>query len=214
MQKILLIGGGGHCKVVIQAVLHAGRYKIAGIIDVKEKIGKEVLGFPVIGADQDMKKYFKKGIRHCFITLGSIGKPEPRIRLFNVASGIGFKFPNIIHPGSFVSKFAGMGSGNYIGPAAVINPGAAIGNNCIINTGAVIEHDVKIGDFVHVAPGVAVSGGAMIGKHSHIGTGSCVSQDIKIGENAIIGTGSVVVDDIKSNSLAYGNPCREIKANA
>jgi len=213
MKKIILIGGGGHCKVVIDAILLKKEFEIVGIIDLKEKVGKKVLGIPIIGVDNDLEKYFQMKIKACFITVGTIGDASLRIKLFNKARKIGFRFFNVIHPNSTVSKFARLGEGNYIAALAVINAGTIVGDNCIINTGAVIEHDCFIDDFVHIAPGAMVSGGTTIGKCTHIGVGSSVVQSVKIGRNSIIGAGSVVVDNIPDHVVAYGNPCRVVSQN-
>lgn len=214
MEKILLIGGGGHCKVVIDTVLLEKKYKIAGIIDEQSKVGKRVLGIPIIGTDLDIKNFVKKRIKNCFITIGSIGSPALKIKIFNSLKRIGVNFPNIIHPRALVSKYAKLGKGNYVAAGAIINAGTRVGNQCIINTGAVIDHDCKIGDFVHISPSVVLSGGVVIGKYTHVGTGCSVKQYLEIGENSIIGAGSVVVDNVENNVVAYGNPCRKIRKNA
>lgn len=213
MQELILLGGGGHCKVVIDTLLLEGEYKVVGITDLQEKIGKKVAGVPIIGTDSALEDYYKRGVSFSFITAGSIGIPSLRITLFNLAKKIGFEFPNIVHPNATISKFAKIGKGNYIAPGVIINSGANIGNNCIINTGAVIDHDCEIGDFVHIAPGVVMSGGVEIGKYSHIGTGSSIVQNLKIGKNTIVGAGSVVVKDIGDNIVAYGNPCKKRRKN-
>lgn len=212
-RKIILIGGGGYCKVVIDTILSENKYEIVGVTDLKEKRGEKILGISMIGTDDDIEKYFKKGVKFCFITIGSIGKPCLREKLYIKAKKIGFKFPNIIHSNSAISKYIEIGEGNYIAGGTVINAGVSIGNNCIINTGCIIDHDCKIKDFIHIAPGVVLSGGVKIGKYSHIGTGSSIIQYINIGENTIIGAGSVVVKNIPSNVVAYGNPCKRIKEN-
>jgi len=211
VKKIILVGGGGHCKVVIDALLQQDKYDIVGIIDLQERVGNKISGIPIIGADSELENYYKKGIRFSLITTGSIGNPNLRIKLFNLAKKIGFEFPNVVHPNATVSKSAEIGKGNYIAPGVIINSGSIVGNNCIINTGALIDHDCRIGDFVHIAPGVVVSGGVDIGKYSHIGTGSSIIQNLKIGKNTIIGAGSVVVKDIGDNIVAYGNPCKKRK---
>ncbi|HPZ07438.1 MAG TPA: acetyltransferase [Candidatus Eremiobacteraeota bacterium] len=211
MKKIILIGGGGHCKVVINTIRLVNQYEITGIIEVKEKIGNTIAGIPVIGSDSDLIKYINKGIKLCFITVGSTGSPSLRIKLYNNAKKTGMIFPNIIHPRSIISDSVDMGEGNFIGPGVIINPDAKVGNGCIINTGAIIEHDCKINDFVHIAPGVTLSGGVEIGKNSHIGTGTSIIQYLKIGENTIIGAGSTVVKNIGDNMIAYGNPCKKIR---
>lgn len=213
MEKIILIGAGGHCKVVIDAILEAKKYRISGIIDLKEKVGEKVFGIPIIGEDSQIKSCLRKQICNCFIAAGSVGNPYLRIRLSNLAKKAGFKFPNIIHPAAVVSKLAKLGAGNFIGAGAIINAGAIVGNNCIINTNAVVEHDCKIDDFAHVSPGVTISAGVNVGRCAHIGAGSSVIQYKKIGKNSLIGAGSVVVSDIDSNIVAVGNPCRKIKDN-
>ena len=213
MEEIILIGGGGHCRVIIDTILLRKEYKIAGIIDVKEKIGQEIAGIPIIDSDESIERYFKKGIKNCFVSMGSTGSTALRKKLFDTAENARFFFPNIIHPVSLVSASARLGYGNYVAPGAIINTGACIGNNCIINSGAIIEHDCHIEDFTHVASGVTLGGMVNIGKYSHIGAGSSILQGIKIGENSIVGAGSVVVDDIKDSVVACGAPCRKIKDN-
>lgn len=213
MEKIILFGGGGHCRVVIDAILDGKRYGIIGIIDIAEKIGQKVLDIPIIDDDTKINEYFKKGIKNCFITAGSTGITDLREDLFNLAQAAGFSFPNIMHTASLVSKFARFGHGNYIAPGVIINAGVHIGDNCIINSGAIVEHDCSIGDFVHIASGVVMGGAVSVGRCSHVGAGSSVLQGIKVGERSIIGTGSVVVDDIEDNVVACGSPCRKIKDN-
>ena len=213
MEEIVLIGGGGHCKVIIEAILAAKKYDIIGIIDSGNSTIRYLMGVPVIGGDNYLKRCFRKGVKFCFISVGSVGNPASRIRLYNKAKKIGFKFPNIIHPNAMISKFAVLGEGNYIAPGVIINTGAVIGNHCIINTGAIIEHDCRVGDFVHVAPGTKISGGVELKRYSHIGTGSSIREYLNIGENSIIGVGSVVVKDIGDNIVAYGNPCAKVRLN-
>lgn len=209
MEKIILIGAGGHCKVVIDAVLLNKQFKIAGITDSSKKKGERILGlFPIIGGDEQLIDCFKKGIKNCFITVGSTGNPVSRVKIFEKIERIGYHSPNIIHPRAIVSKFTKMGDGNFIAAGAVINPGTVIGSHCIINTGSRIDHDCIIGDFVHIAPGSSLSGRVTVGNCSHIGTGSSVIQCVNIGKNTVIGCGSNVINDIGDNKKAFGNPCR------
>jgi len=212
--KILLIGSGGHCKVILDTFIRTNEFKVAGIIDRNERVGGEVFGVPVIGVDRDLRRLFKSGIKYCFISIGSVGNPRLRVKLYNIAKMIGFEFPNLISPDAIVSSHAILGEGNFIAPGAVINARTRIGNNCIINTGAIVEHDCVIGDFAHISPGAVLSGSVDIGNGSHIGSGSVVIHNISIGENAVIGAGSVVTKNIRKGALAYGNPCRERKRNA
>jgi sugar O-acyltransferase (sialic acid O-acetyltransferase NeuD family) len=194
-------------------LLKSKEYKAAGIIDVKKRSRGNVFGIRVVGTDSSLPSFFKKGVKYCFIAVGSIGNPALRVKLYNIAREYGFLFPNLIHPSAIISARAALGEGNYIGPGVIINAGTKIGNNCIINTGALIEHDCVIEDFVHIAPGVILSGNVFIDKNTHVGTGSSVIQGITIGMNSVIGAGSVVVKNISSGSLAFGNPCKVKKIN-
>jgi len=211
--KLLLIGAGGHCKVIIDLLMKSKEYDVGGIIDLKERIGDNISGVRVVGTDLDLLKFYKKGIKYCFISIGSVGESNLRAKLYGLARKTGFIFPTLVHPSALISSQAIIGYGNYIAPGAVINAGAQLGNNCIINTGAIIEHDCKLGDFVHLSPGSVLSGGVKIGDYSHIGAGSIVIQGLIIGARVMVGAGSVVTKNIRSSVIAYGNPCKERKAN-
>lgn len=206
--KLLLIGGGGHCKVIIDTLHKQSAFQIEGIIDIQEKKNQMIAGIPIIGTDEDLPLFYQKGIRHVFISLGSIEPKSNRAKLALKAKKIGFVFPNIISPNAKLAKDIKLGYGNFIGPMAVINPQAQLGNHCIINTGAIIEHDCIIEDFVHIAPGAILSGGITIQKQSHIGTGSCIKQGVIIGPHTLIGIGSVVVQNMPGHVCAFGNPCK------
>lgn len=211
MEDIILIGGGGHCKSVIDTLKEIDKFNIIGILDLKDKVGTNISGIEIIGTDDDMEDFFKKGIKYGFLTVGSIGDVSLRRRTYLRAKKIGYIFPNIIDRTSIISKDINIGYGNYIGKGTIINTNSTIKNNCIINTGAIIEHDCYIEDFSHIAPGTTMSGNVSIGENTHIGTNTTIIQNIKIGDNTIIGAGSVVVKDISQNKIAYGNPCKEVK---
>ncbi len=213
-KKILLVGAGGHCKVILDLLSYSKEYEVSGIIDVKGRLGDKIFVVPVNGSDSDLPRFFKKGVKYCFISVGSVGDTRLRVKLYNLARKSGFIFPNLISPYALVSSRALLGESNFIGPWVTINAGSKIGDNCILNTGAIIEHDCMIGDFVHVSPGVVLSGGVSVGDHSHIGAGSIIIQNVEIGERAIIGAGSVITKNIRKGMVAYGNPCKERKANA
>lgn len=208
-RKLLLIGGGGHCKSVLDSFLLINQNIDIGIIDKNEQIGELILNVSVIGNDDDLLDLYHQGYTQAFITLGSIGNPLNRIRLFDLIEKIGFRIPNIIDPTAIISKDIKLGKGIFIGKNSVINAGSYIGNGVIINTSSIIEHDCSIGDFVHIAPGVVLCGEVEVGNYAHIGAGSVIKQKVKIGANSIIGMGSVVLNDISDNILAFGNPCKE-----
>jgi UDP-perosamine 4-acetyltransferase len=193
--RIVLVGGGGHCKVVIDAIKKAESYNIYGIIDPALK-GKEILGIPVVGDDNDLPKIFRKGIKYAFITVGSIGNCDLRKRLYEEVKDAGFKLPHIEHPNSVVSPYVEIDEGAFIAAGAIIGPGTKIGKNVIVNTNASIDHDCEIGDFVHIAPGVTLSGGIKVGEEAHIGTGATIIQYLKIGKKSFIRSGELVTRDV------------------
>ena len=212
MMRVLLLGGGGHAKCVIDAMRLGGKYSPHCVLDIKERAGENVLGVPITGSDADLPAYKRWGIKLCFVALGSTGDPGRRVALWKLAVKAGFKFPSIIHPSALVSSHAVIGRGVYIGPGAIINAGAVIGDGCIINSGAIVEHDCRIGGFVHIAPGAVLSGGVTVGDRVHLGTGCAVTHGVQIGVGSIIGAGGVVVKDIPARAVCVGNPAKKIKS--
>lgn len=210
-KKILLIGGGGHCKSVLDSLLELNEYVEIGIVDKKESIESSVMGIPIVGCDDDLPKLYNNGYHYAFVTAGGIGNPTLRIKLFNLLSRIGYEIPNIIDSSAKVSKHAQIEKGVFIGKNAIVNAGAVIQNGGIINSGSIIEHDCNIGVFVHIAPGTVLGGEVTVGENSHVGSNATIKHQICVGSNTIIGMGSVVINNIKNNMMAYGNPCREVK---
>ncbi|MFW5647645.1 MAG: acetyltransferase [Candidatus Alkaliphilus sp. MAG34] len=210
MDDIILIGGGGHCKSVIDTINRLSRYNIIGVLDIQSKVGTQIAGIKIIGTDDDLGYFYKKGTKYAFLAAGSIGDTFLRRGLYTMAADIGYILPNIIDDTAIISKKVRMGIGNFIGKGVIINSDTTVGDNCIINTGSIIEHDCHIEDFCHIAPGGTLSGGVKVGKDTHIGTNATIIQNIKIGSNTIIGAGAVLLKDIGDNKKAYGNPCREV----
>lgn len=205
--RILLIGGGGHCKSVLDSLITSSDFTEIAIIDTKENLGEEILNRKVIGTDDDLERLFNEGYKNAFITVGSIGDTRLRRKLFNMINKIGFNIPSIIDSSAVVSKNTRIGRGIYVGKNAVINAGAKISEGAIINTGTIVEHDCIVDEFVHIAPGAVLCGDVVIEENVHIGARAVIKQQIRIGSNSIIGMGSVVLNDVPSNSIGYGNPC-------
>lgn len=209
--SIILIGGGGHCKVIIDIIRQKNEYTIVGISDLKSFYGKIINDIKIIYNDDDLRDLFFKGVKYAFVSLGSVSCNEKRSKLFNLIKAIGFKIPVISSSNSVISPSVKIGIGSIIMNGTIINCDAIVGENCIINTGAVIEHDCIIEDNCHIAPGVIISGGVRIGANSHIGTGASVIQGINIGRDVLVGAGSVVVKDIPDGAKVYGVPAKEQK---
>lgn len=209
-KKIVLIGGGGHCKSIIDSIQNTDEYSIEGIVDVEKNIGKVIYGIKVIGKDEDLKQIYDSGVRYAFISVGSIGDIKIREILYKKAKEIGYEFPVIKDKYSIIANNVIIDEGVFIGKGAIINSDCIIKANAIINSGAIIEHDCNINEFVHIAPGATVCGGVFIGYGTHIGCNASILQGVNIGEFVIVGAGSVVIKNINKNSKVVGNPSREV----
>jgi len=183
--QLLLIGAGGHCRSCIDVIEQEGRFEIAGIVDkggeaecskLKAQSQKntavaetEVLGYPIIGTDDDLPELRKKYC-HALVTVGQIKSPDVRIRLHQLLLSLGFELPTIISPLAYVSRHAKIGQGTVIMHHALVNAGAVVGENCIINTKALVEHDAVIEDHCHIATGAVVNGGVVVQGCTFVGS--------------------------------------------
>lgn len=210
MEKIVLVGGGGHCKVIIDIIKSVRKYKIVGITDANTK-DEQIIGVPIIGNDDVLEDLYNQGVENAFVCVGALGSIQIRNKIFDKLKSIGFNIPKLIHKNAIVSPYAKIGEGTCIMAGSIVNPGAVIEENCIINTGSIIEHDCLIGKNTHISPKASVAGGSKIGHDCHIGTGSTIIQGIKIGNNVVVGAGAVVLDNIEDNVTAVGIPSKIIK---
>lgn len=185
MEDIILIGGGGHCSSVIDVIEQQGIYRVAGIVDLKEKLGEENLGYKVIGNDDDLPTIARE-YKNFFITLGQLRTPLRRTELFQFMCELGLNLPVIISPHAYVSKHACIGKGTVVMHMAQVNANAAIGNNCIINSKALIEHDAVVGNHCHIATGAIINGGVQVGTGSFVGSGTVTKQYITIPDMSFI----------------------------
>lgn len=185
-KDLILLGGGGHCKSVIDVAESAG-YTILGIFDKPELVGTNVLGYEVIGTDDDIPKYIDKA--KFVITVGQIKSPVIRQKLASLVNMAGGKLVTIIANDAHVSKYSEIGEGTVVMHKAVVNAGAKIGRNCIINTMANIEHDCEIGDFCHISTGALVNGDCKIGDKTFIGSGAVVVNGVIVESNSFIKAG-------------------------
>ena len=175
MKNIILVGGGGHCKAVIDVIQEEGKYTIFGIVDKKELIGSKVLGYTVIACDDDLEELYKK-CPNAIVTVGHINSNQTRVKIFKLLEKIGFSLPTIVSPFSFVSKHACVGEGSVVMHHSLVNAGASVGKNCIINTKALCEHDSIIEDSSHISTGAIINGGAVVKKNSFVGSLAVVVQ--------------------------------------
>lgn len=208
MKPLILIGGGGHCKSVIDVAESAG-YSILGILDRDKPAGTRILDYEVLGADEDIADYIDKA--EFLITVGQIKSPDIRKRLQKMVLDAGGTLATVVSPTANVSKYATLGKGTVVMHQAVVNADVVIGEGCIINTFANIEHDVVTGDFCHISTGAMVNGEAKVGSDSFVGSQSVVCQCVEICDNVVIGAGSVVTKNISKSGLFVGNPAEFVR---
>lgn len=202
-KNIILIGGGGHCKSVIDVAESAG-YHIMGILEKPEEVGRQVFDYKVIGVDDDIPLYADKA--EFVITVGFIKNPALRIKLYNKVLEAGGKLATLVASTAYVSKYAALGRGTVVMHKAFINAGAVVGDNSIINTLANIEHDACIGNQCHISTGAMVNGDCRVGNNVFVGSQSVLSNGIGICDDVIVGGGSFVRKSIKVKGVYSGNP--------
>lgn len=203
MKNLILVGGGGHCKSVIDVAESAG-FNIYGILERPKEVGKKVFDYEVIGTDDDMAKYAEQA--EFIVTVGQIKSPDLRIKLHKMLADAGCRIATIIAPTAHVSKYAMIGEGTVVMHQAVVNADAKIGKGCIINTFANIEHDAVIGDYCHISTGTMVNGECKLGERCFVGSQSVLANGITVGDDIIVGAGSFVRKSITEKGIYAGNP--------
>jgi len=211
MNNVVIFGGSGHTKVLIDIIQKEGKYNLLGLIDNKLPIKSKILGYDVLGSESSLGMITKENN----VYGGVIGIGDNSVRA-NVRDKIlkicpNFKFVNCIHPNSVIGKDVVIGEGNVVMAGAIINPSSTLKNHCIVNTNSSLDHDCVMSNFSSLAPNSTIGGNVTIGEFSVIGIGSNVLQGIKIGYNCIVGSGSLVCKDTTDNSVFYGIPSKYIR---
>jgi sugar O-acyltransferase (sialic acid O-acetyltransferase NeuD family) len=200
--KLLIIGAGGHAKVVIESIdTKKTNIFIADQFKYKDRCQK-IFNYQV----SDLKLWIDKKIQ--FHT--AIGNNQDRRRLTENFKHLNRKEFNVIHPRSIISNSASLGNGIFIAANAIIGSEVEVMSGCIINHGSIVDHDCIIGEFSHIAPNVVLGGGVQIGEECLIGAGAIILPNIKIGNHVTIGAGAVVTKNIKNNTTIIGIPGKDI----
>jgi len=209
-KEIVLLGGGGHCASVIDVIEQQGMYHIKGILDIPEKVGQSLLGYPFIGTEEDVPRLLGK---HTFflVTVGQIGAADTRKRLFHLLQEQGANLPVIISPIAYVSPRAKVMEGTIVMHQAFINAGAVVGANNIVNSKALVEHDVSTGAHCHLSTGSVLNGGCHLGDEVLLGSRAALRQGVSISSRVLIGMGSVVLRDIQEAGVYVGMPVQKIR---
>lgn len=206
---IIVIGAGGHAKVVIDALLKS-KARIIGAADVNPaRLGADILGVPVVGGDEAI---FKRDPKMLLLAngLGAASNTSARAAIFTRFQNKGYQFVTVIHPSALIASDVVIGEGSQIMAGAVVQPSVKIGANCIINTRASIDHDCLVGDHAHIAPGATISGGVTLGDGCHVGSGAVIIQGLSIGASSVIGAGAAVIRDVAEGTTVVGVPAKKI----
>lgn len=205
---VVVVGAGGHAKVVVGALGRLGRH-VAGLVDSSpEARDRTVLGVPVLGDDQWLLSQEREGVE-LVLGIASVGLPALRRKLFENFKTAGFRFATLIDPTAVIGPECIFGEGVQVMAGSVLQPCIDLAANSLINTGVRIDHDCCIGAHSHLAPGTVLSGGVKVGEMCHLGTGTVVIQGVTIGDRTVAGGGSVVVGDLSAGMTVMGNPARE-----
>ena len=207
-KEIVLIGGGGHCKSCIDVIEAQGEFSIAGIVDLKEKIGQEVLGYKIRWSDNDLDQLFDF-YKYYFITIGQLDTGLTRRRIFNKLKKERKELPVIVSPKAYVSKHARIGQGSIVMHKAIINSNSVIHENSIINSGAIIEHDAVVYGNCHISTGTVLNGNVIINRNCFIGSRTTVLQNVTVHKDIVIGAGSLVTKDLHEPGVYIGLPARK-----
>ncbi|MFD2923016.1 acetyltransferase [Halobacillus naozhouensis] len=206
MTKLILIGAGGHSKVIQDIVAEDKDFALYAIVDDAFDDMNEVDG--IIYANTS----FLEGISvKNYLFCVAIGNNNIRRNLYNKFNIPLESYATLVHPSAVISKSAKIGHGTVVMPNGVVNADTIIGNHCIVNTNSVIEHDNIIGDYVHISPNATLSGAVTVDEGTHVGAGSVVIPSKNIGSWSTVGAGSVVINNIMENVTVVGVPAKELK---
>lgn len=207
IEKLVLIGGGGHARVVISAVKKLNRFEIVGYVALEDQ-GPQ-LGVPFLGNDGVLESLIaEEKAAHAVIGIGHTRDNALRRRMHQKLAGLGYSFPVIVSTDATVNRGVTLDPGTVVMDGAVIQPGSRVGAFSIINTHASVDHDCEIGRFVHVAPGAVLSGSVRVGDDCLLGAGCTILQERTIHPGCIIGAGAVVVNDCTEKGTYTGIPAR------
>ena len=202
-KKLIIVGCGGHAKVVTDIAMKCG-YQDIGFLD-DFYLEDTFINFPVLGKVDDAKKYSSADF---FI---AIGNANVRKKIYLDFIEKEFNIINLIHPAAVIASDVEIGVGTVVMAGTVINPSAKIGKGCIINTSASVDHDCTVGDFSHISVGAHIAGTVNVGKNTWIGIGAVVSNNVDIADDCLVGAGAVVVKNLTDPGTYVGVPAKKIK---
>jgi acetyltransferase EpsM len=214
-RALVVIGGGEHARVVVEAAAAGAGWEPTGFTEVEDPVDRprpavDGRALPCLGTDEACAAALEAmdAAARPWLVLGFGGPAAAREEAARVF-GPEARWATVIHPAAWVSPSATLGAGVVVLAAAVVNAGAVLGDHAIVNSGAVVEHDVHVGRHAHVAPGATIGGGATIGAGAFVGLGASVRDHVRIGDGATVGMGAAVVGDVRDDTVVVGVPARD-----
>jgi len=198
---LIIYGGGGHAKALIDLIRAIGGYRIVGVLDDNPAVRGELLGVPVLGGAEQLSRLSDQGIRLAVNAVGGIGNVKIRIQVFERLAQAGFMFPVLIHPRAVREASAMLSAGVQVFPLAYVGSEVQAGFGAIINTGAVVSHECILGDFVNISPGAILAGQVQVGSGALVGMGATINLQVKIGAGARIGNGATVKSNVPDSGV-------------
>jgi sugar O-acyltransferase (sialic acid O-acetyltransferase NeuD family) len=193
---IVVYGGGGHGKSLVELLRALGCYRLVGIIDDGIAKGETILGLPVLGGGEALVELYPRGVRLAANAVGGIGDLAIRVKVFQRLTQAGFTCPAVVHPAAYVEPSALLSPGVQVFPHAYVGSEVHLGFGTIVNTGAIVSHDCRLGNYVNISPGAILAGGVEIGDGALVGMGATINLLVKIGTGARIGNGATVKSDV------------------
>lgn len=208
-QDIVVLGAGGHAKVVAQSLRRSGGWHIVGFIDEHDpaRAGEAFCGAAVLGGRAALAGLREQGVSAVAIAFGD---NRARLALDAALAAQGWQRPAIVDPTAQVADDVRLGPGCYVAAGAIVEPGSSLGRQVIVNSAAVVCHDAVIGEGVHLCPASCLGGHVQVGPRSWIGIGSVLRDRVCIGADVVIGAGSLVLGDVPHGVVAYGHPAQVI----
>ena len=207
MNRIVVVGAGGHARVVADVIRLTGEFELHGFLDTEnaERRGEEYEGSQVLGGHEMLSDLKRDGVTHAAV---AIGDNHARLRIGQELEAMGFQLPALVHPAATVSANVRLDAGSVVFAGAIINPATTIGRCAIVNTAASVDHDCTVGDGAHVGPGAHIAGWVTVGAGALVGVGAAVRPRITIGRDAIVGAGAAVISDVEPGTTVAGVPAR------
>ena len=209
---LVIIGAGGHGKVVLDILQLAGKHRIIGFLDADTTLaGTEVSGLPVLGPINQISRLRHQKIKGAIV---AIGDNRVRVSYAALLAEHGIELITAIHPAAVIAKSAQIGHNVVVAAGAVVAASVIVADSAILNTSCVVDHECELEPGVHICPGALLAGRVRVGAGAFVGLGAKVLPCLSIGKGAIVGAGAVVLKDVPEGSTVVGVPARMLVRNS